>query len=391
MEALALQQRSASQLAPASRAALAEHLQAFTRRTTGAAAAACAADPRCYNNLKLVDAVAMLELAPAGIRSARSTGSVQRTQRILKPCHPTRAASRVAPACRCDRRRRRSDPVRSGAQPARLPRALVRDGDARDPPARRRPRTDATGRAPCALGADRPGGPSRRRDVDGTRHPAGLDVRRERLRRAGRRRGVRRRRPCARGAAESTTPSSRSPNSARVSAPPGSHSAQDRGARWRASTHSADTIVYNGLALTFLQLAIGEADAAAGSTAPLPAEVPGARMLDPNAAGVAAIRSGRVWLAVHRAATHPARRALRRRPRRGDDPRSRSLAAAPGAAPEHARRAEVPVIRPFARHRRPHARPVRRARRERRRDHADRRLARRWAHRAGALALRRDP
>ena len=28
-------------------------------------------------------------------------------------------------------------------------------------------------------------------------------------------------------------------------------------------------------------------------------------MLDPNAAGVAAIRSGRVWFAVHRAATHP--------------------------------------------------------------------------------------
>ena len=69
--------------------------------------------------------------------------------------------------------------------------------------------------------------------------------------------------------------------------------------------HSADTIVYNGLALTFLQLAIDEADTAAGPTAPLPAEVPGTRMLDPNAAGVAAIRSGRVWFAVHRAATHP--------------------------------------------------------------------------------------
>jgi hypothetical protein len=67
---------------------------------------------------------------------------------------------------------------------------------------------------------------------------------------------------------------------------------------------SQNTIVSNGLALAFLQLAADEAGAAAGPTAPLPAEVAGSAVLDPVAAGVAAVRGARAWLAVHRAATH---------------------------------------------------------------------------------------
>ena len=193
--------------------------------------------------------------------------------------HPTGcAASRdVAPARRSDRRRRRSDPVSIRRATRCAYHALscamvmraIRLLDVVPAPRR-------TGRAPCALGADCPGGPTRRRDVDGTWYPAGLDVRRSvyaalagaaefgaddpalaaRLRRLAEL-GVRR--SCERG-----------------SAPPGSHSAQATAAPAAGLDHSADTIVCNGLALTFLQLAIGEADAAAGSTAPLPAEVPGA-------------------------------------------------------------------------------------------------------------------
>ena len=68
---------------------------------------------------------------------------------------------------------------------------------------------------------------------------------------------------------------------------------------------SQDTIACNGLALSFLALAAAEAAAAAGPTAPLPSETPGATVVDPVAAGVAAVRGDRTWLAVHRTATHP--------------------------------------------------------------------------------------
>ena len=304
MEALALQQRSASQLAPASRAALAEHLQAFTEPTTGAAAAACAADPRCYNNLKLVDAVAMLELARAGIRSARPTASVQRTQRILTQVIPRvqRPELRLrAGAIAVDDAAILSDPARnplayhalSCAMVMRAIRLLDVVPAATRQAARRAlwalialadPLGDVTwmgrgtrlvwtygasvyaGLAGAAeFGADDPALAARLRRLA----ELAFAELRSRLGPAGLALGPGPRRTLA------------------------------------GLDHSADTIVYNGLALTFLQLAIGEADAAAGSTAPLPAEVPGARMLDPNAAGVAAIRSGRVWFAVHRAATHP--------------------------------------------------------------------------------------
>jgi hypothetical protein len=93
--------------------------------------------------------------------------------------------------------------------------------------------------------------------------------------------------------------------------------------------HTQDTIACNGLALAFVALAATETAAAAGPTLPLPAAnaaaagptapppaaaagptVPlpaetGAAVIDPTAAGVAAMRRGDTWFAVHRAATHP--------------------------------------------------------------------------------------
>ncbi len=66
---------------------------------------------------------------------------------------------------------------------------------------------------------------------------------------------------------------------------------------------SQNSVVCNGLTLAFLHLAAAEA--APGRTARLPAELPGSAVVDPTAAGVAAVRGANTWFAVHRAATHP--------------------------------------------------------------------------------------
>jgi hypothetical protein len=304
IEALALQQRSASRLAPGTRAALADHLQRFTGPITGAAAAACAADSRCYSNLKLVDAVAMLELARAGIGSARSPASVQQTERILID---------VVPRVQRPELRLRAGAVAVGdaailSDPSRNPLAYhalscamvvraIRLLDNAPAPTRR-----AAHRALWALVALADplgdvtwmGRGTRLVWTYGASVYAGL---------AG----------AAEFAADDPALAARLRRLADLAfaelrarlGPAGLALGPGPRRTLAGLDHSADTIVYNGLALTFLQLAIGEADAAAGLTAPLPAEVPGARVLDPNAAGVAAIRSGRVWFAVHRAVTHP--------------------------------------------------------------------------------------
>lgn len=68
IEALALQP-AAGWLDAGTRAALSDHLARFAVASVGPRARRCATDPRCYNNLKLVDTVGTLEQVRTGVRS----------------------------------------------------------------------------------------------------------------------------------------------------------------------------------------------------------------------------------------------------------------------------------------------------------------------------------
>lgn len=312
MEALAMTSPADRQLDATTRAALSAHLVAYVRPAVGPGAQACAANPDCYSNLKLVDAVGSLQLARTGLRSA-TAGS-----RLADPA-ATELLARRFMASRVPRAQRPELRLRAGAltvthaallsDPARNPLAYhalssamllraVRMLGTRTPPVARL----AAQRALWALVAlaDPQG------DVTwmgrgqqnvwtyaasvyaavagaaefGEQEPA-LAARLRRL------------------ADVALAELERRRGEVGLALGPGPRRTL------AGMDKSTDTIAANGLALIWLQLAAAEAEAAAGPSAPIPAHIPGAVALDPIAAGVATVRAGRIWLAVHQAATHP--------------------------------------------------------------------------------------
>ena len=69
--------------------------------------------------------------------------------------------------------------------------------------------------------------------------------------------------------------------------------------------HYANAVTYNGLALFFLNLAADAARRAPAAGGPLPAQRGRMTFADPRASGIAVVRRGDVWFAVHDAQTHP--------------------------------------------------------------------------------------
>ena len=73
VEALALAPGYAELLDPDTRAALSTHLQRYTGPAMGDEARGCFDSPRCFHNLEVVDAVGSLELTRTGLRSPAGT------------------------------------------------------------------------------------------------------------------------------------------------------------------------------------------------------------------------------------------------------------------------------------------------------------------------------
>jgi hypothetical protein len=69
--------------------------------------------------------------------------------------------------------------------------------------------------------------------------------------------------------------------------------------------HYANAVTYNGLALFFLNLAADAARGAPAAGGALPSQRGGMAFVDPGASGVAAVRHGDLWFAVHDGMTHP--------------------------------------------------------------------------------------
>ena len=283
------------------RAALADQLRTYAAPAVGPRAQFCQRRPDCYNNLKLVDAVASLALVRTGLRvchprhtAGRPGGHRARGARVPRPARARRAAPQPAD----HRRRRGRRAVGSLAEPARLPRAV--DGDAHAGRASDRAQHAMLPAARCGRwwasrirAAPWPGW------VAGRRTPG-------RTRQASTRRLA--------GAAEFAAELDLAPRLRRLAqlsfaelqAREGSAGFAVLPGPPRATLAGADksqnTIVCNGLTLAFLHLAAREA--VPGPTTPLPAELPGSAVVDPTAAGVAAVRGPNTWFAVHRAATH---------------------------------------------------------------------------------------
>ncbi len=305
LEALALS--PGTWIDPVTRTALADHLRAYSAPTVGPRALACHLRADCYNNLKLVDAVATLQLVRTGLTSAlpgaRLAAPVQAEQdalallaeRIPAVQHADLAVTsgevRVADAAVL------SDPARNPLAYHALSAAMLMRAVrlVAEPPAAR-----AAARrvlwALVALGDPRGViawmgrgqgnswtlGASTYAALAGAAEFADEPALAGRLRRL----------------AELTTAELRTRSgTAGLAALPGVRETL------AGADDSQNTIVSNGLTLAFLHLAAAEERP--GPSLPLPAETPGSTALDPTAAGVATVRAPKVWFAVHRAATNP--------------------------------------------------------------------------------------
>jgi hypothetical protein len=285
------------------RAALAGHLEAYVAPIVGRRALACQRRADCYNNLKLVDAVASLALVRTGLVSSVPGA------RLADPAATERAArsfldSRVPSVQRRDLRITRggkaavlSDPTRNplayhALSTAMLMRA-VRLGAGTGA-------RDAARRALWALvGLSDPRGTvawmGRGQEhtwanaatvyaaLAGAFEFAAEPALADRLRRLAQLAFA------ELGAREADHGLAVVPGLPRVTL--------------AGADKSQNAIVCNGLTLAFLHLAAGVA--APGRVAPIPAELAGSVVVDPTAAGVAAVRGSKAWFAVHREATHP--------------------------------------------------------------------------------------
>ena len=143
--------------------------------------------------------------------------------------------------------------------------------------------------------------------------------------------------------------------------------------------HYACSVGNAAHALVWLELAREIAPQVRGARRALPAQTDGARASDPRSTGLTTLRSGPVWIAVHRRRSHRLDErydfGLLRALVRGEDG---SWIVAAAGAPDRAARPRELAERPAARARRPRVRSGRRqGRRDRRLDPPRRRLARR--------------
>lgn len=285
------------------RALLADHLRAYSTPAVGARALPCQRRADCYNNLKLVDAVASLALVRTGLTSplpGTRLADPPATERAARRFLGTRLLAAQRPDARitgADTAAVLSDPSRNplayhALSTAMLMRAVRLGAPSGARTAARRALWALVGLAdPRGTVAWMGRGQEHTWTYAATVYAAlaGAAAFADDAALAARLRRLAHLAVAELGAREGKL------GFAVVGGPP------------RASLAGADksqnTVVCNGLTLAFLHLAVSEA--APGPMEPLPSEVPGSTAVDPTAAGVAAVRGAHTWFAVHRAATHP--------------------------------------------------------------------------------------